>query len=154
MDETPFEWDGGFLLDCLSRLRFRLKAAARHRLAIDISVLSTGLRAAVMIDYAFGVPQLQTQLCRLLHLLAQFTVISSLRVMRIDEVLYLIHVKNLTLQMDGTLDRSTEVDFAILDDTVVRVSCFLHVFLMCATNMRNGAFLNLKWSYANICLPC
>lgn len=62
--------DGGLLLDCLSRMRWRLKAPARHRLAIDIAALCMGLRVAVMVDYAWEVSQLQDQLCKLLDLLA------------------------------------------------------------------------------------
>eukprot|EP00250_Pteridium_aquilinum_P016491 c23130_g1_i1 orf=384-1166(+) len=121
MEETTFKWDGGLLLDCLSRMRFRLKASARHRLALDIAALCTGLRAVIMVDYAREVSQLQNQLSNFLHILAQeIRLISSIKVMCMDDIVYLIHVENLCVLMDETLKHSIKLEFVVLDDAEVR----------------------------------
>ncbi|KAI5062094.1 hypothetical protein GOP47_0022633 [Adiantum capillus-veneris] len=74
-----------------------------------------------MVDYALGVRNLQDQLCRLLDLLApEVVLISCLKVMRFDDVVYLIHVENLTALMNGSLNRSVQLEFIVLDDTVAR----------------------------------
>ncbi|MCO5584000.1 hypothetical protein L7F22_037918 [Adiantum nelumboides] len=88
----------------------------------NIAALCTGLRPAVMVDYALGIPKLQSQLCGLLELLAQeVMLISSLKVMCLDDVVYLIHIENLTLLMNETLNRSIKLDFIVLDDSVIRL---------------------------------
>lgn len=121
MGEATLKWDGAFLLDCLSRTRFRLKASARYRLAVDIAVLCTGLRAVVMVDYAMEVSQLQSQLCTLLNLLEQeIQPVSFLKVLCMDGIVYLIHIINLSLLMDGTLNHSIKLDFVVLNDDAAR----------------------------------
>ncbi|CAD6218557.1 unnamed protein product [Miscanthus lutarioriparius] len=81
---------------CVARIRWRLRPASKRRLLNDILFLCTGLRPVVLVDYGGTMPQLQENLCSLLHHARQETsILNALRVMIIGDMLYLIHVKGL-----------------------------------------------------------
>ncbi|KAJ1290410.1 hypothetical protein BS78_02G240900 [Paspalum vaginatum] len=81
---------------CASRIRWRLRPSSKRRLLNDILFLCTGLRPVVLVDYGGTMPQLQENLCSLLHHAQQETsILNPLRVMVISDMLYLIHVKGL-----------------------------------------------------------
>ncbi|XP_010248996.1 PREDICTED: uncharacterized protein LOC104591706 isoform X2 [Nelumbo nucifera] len=52
----------------VSRIKWRLRAATKRRLEIDILALCTGLRPVVMVDYGGKMPELQDRLCTVLEL--------------------------------------------------------------------------------------
>ncbi|CAN6218354.1 unnamed protein product [Urochloa humidicola] len=81
---------------CAVRIRWRLRPGSKRRLLNDILFLCTGLRPVVLMDYGGTMPQLQENLCSLLHHARQETsMLNPLRVMVINDMLYLIHVKGL-----------------------------------------------------------
>ncbi|PAN13360.1 hypothetical protein PAHAL_2G331000 [Panicum hallii] len=81
---------------CAVRIRWRLRPGSKRRLLNDILFLCTGLRPVVLVDYGGTMPQLQENLCSLLHHARQETsILNPLRVMVINDMLYLIHVKGL-----------------------------------------------------------
>ncbi|CAN6182949.1 unnamed protein product [Urochloa humidicola] len=52
---------------CAVRIRWRLRPGSKRRLLNDILFLCTGLRPVVLMDYGGTMPQLQENLCSLLH---------------------------------------------------------------------------------------
>ncbi|CAL5073350.1 unnamed protein product [Urochloa decumbens] len=81
---------------CAVRIRWRLRPGSKRRLLNDILFLCTGLRPVVLVDYGGTMPQLQENLCSLLHHSQQETsILNPLQVMVINDMLYLIHVKGL-----------------------------------------------------------
>ncbi|XP_023520598.1 uncharacterized protein LOC111784014 isoform X1 [Cucurbita pepo subsp. pepo] len=80
----------------LSRIKWRLKFPAKRRLQIDILALCTGMRPVVMIDYGGKMPELQQRLCSLLELIQkELHIFENLKVMIIEDMIYLIHVQGL-----------------------------------------------------------
>ncbi|XP_009138912.1 uncharacterized protein LOC103862945 [Brassica rapa] len=80
----------------LSQIKWRLKPSSKRRLDIDVLALCTGMRPVVMIDYGGKLPELQTRLLSLLELLHEaLPVFKSLRVMVIEDMIYLINVRTL-----------------------------------------------------------
>ncbi|KAL6846776.1 hypothetical protein ACP4OV_024224 [Aristida adscensionis] len=80
----------------LARVRWRLRTGSKRRLLNDILFLCTGLRPVVLMDYGGTMPQLQENLCSLLHHARQESIIlRPLRVMVLKDMLYLIHIKGL-----------------------------------------------------------
>ncbi|XP_066379896.1 uncharacterized protein [Miscanthus floridulus] len=81
---------------CAARIRWRIRPASKRRLLNDILFLCTGFRPVVLVDYGGTMPQLQENLCSLLHHAQQETsILNPLRVMIIGDMLYLIHIKGL-----------------------------------------------------------
>ncbi|KAF0914075.1 hypothetical protein E2562_026486 [Oryza meyeriana var. granulata] len=81
---------------CAARIRWRLRPHSKRRLLNDILFLCTGLRPVVLMDYGGTMPELQENLCSLLHHAWQeSSMLSPLRVMVIKDMLYLIHAKGL-----------------------------------------------------------
>uniref|UniRef100_A0A0D9XFM3 Uncharacterized protein n=1 Tax=Leersia perrieri TaxID=77586 RepID=A0A0D9XFM3_9ORYZ len=81
---------------CAGRIRWRLRPHSKRRLLNDILFLCTGLRPVVLMDYGGTMPELQENLCSLLHHARQETsILSPLRVMVIGDMLFLIHAKDL-----------------------------------------------------------
>ncbi|WVZ65559.1 hypothetical protein U9M48_014900 [Paspalum notatum var. saurae] len=52
---------------CASRIQWRLRPSSKRRLLNDILFLCTGLRPVILVDYGGTMPQLQENLCSLLH---------------------------------------------------------------------------------------
>uniref|UniRef100_A0A0E0M3D7 Uncharacterized protein n=1 Tax=Oryza punctata TaxID=4537 RepID=A0A0E0M3D7_ORYPU len=79
-----------------ARIRWRLRPHSKRRLLNDILFLCTGLRPVVLMDYGGTMPELQDNLCSLLHHAQQeSSILSPLRLMVIKDMLYLIHAKGL-----------------------------------------------------------
>ncbi|XP_058748783.1 uncharacterized protein LOC131621753 isoform X2 [Vicia villosa] len=90
---------------CLSQIKWRLKSSSKHRLQLDIIALITRMRPVIMIDYGGIMPQLQHQLSSLLQLAQnESPIFQHLRVMVIQEMIYLIHVTEITEFLDSSLD--------------------------------------------------
>ncbi|XP_038904584.1 uncharacterized protein LOC120090945 isoform X2 [Benincasa hispida] len=88
------------LLDSsLSQIKWRLKFPAKRRLQLDVLALCTGMRPVVMIDYGGKMPELQQRLCALLKLIQK-----NLKVMVIEDMIYLIHVQGLAEHIHSTLN--------------------------------------------------
>ncbi|KAM3276737.1 hypothetical protein ACQJBY_044869 [Aegilops geniculata] len=81
---------------CAARIRWRLRPQSKRRLLNDIMFLCTGLRPVILMDYGGTMPQLQDNLCSLLHHARQeASILNPLRVMVLKDMLYLIHVQGL-----------------------------------------------------------
>ncbi|EEE70048.1 hypothetical protein OsJ_30006 [Oryza sativa Japonica Group] len=79
-----------------TRIRWRLRPHSKRRLLNDILFLCSGLRPVVLMDYGGTMPELQDNLCSLLHHARQeSSMLSPLRLMVIKDMLYLIHAKGL-----------------------------------------------------------
>ncbi|CAH8390694.1 unnamed protein product [Eruca vesicaria subsp. sativa] len=82
---------------CLSQIKWRLKLSSKRRLEIDVLALCTGMRPVVMIDYGGKLPELQDRLISLLELLHEaLPIFKALRVMVIEDMIYLINVRTLS----------------------------------------------------------
>ncbi|KAJ4956657.1 hypothetical protein NE237_013440 [Protea cynaroides] len=96
----------------VSRLKWKLKPATKRRLEIDILALCTGLRPVVMIDYGGKMPELQERLCTVLQLSQKESlVLQPLRVMVIEDMIYLIHVRGLAEYVESSLNSETKMVF-------------------------------------------
>ncbi|XP_023638384.1 uncharacterized protein LOC17886253 isoform X2 [Capsella rubella] len=85
-----------FMSSCLTQIKWRLKAASKRRLEIDVLALCTGMRPVVMIDYGGKMPELQDRLLSLLELVQEgLPVFKDLKVMVIEDMIYLINVRRL-----------------------------------------------------------
>lgn len=102
----------------LSHIKWRLKALSKRRLEIDILALCTGMRPVVMIDYGGKMPELQDRLCALLDHIQkeEGSIFEHLRVMVIDDMIYLIHVKELAKYARLSLNPQTELHFVDLEE--------------------------------------
>ncbi|KAL5205537.1 hypothetical protein ABZP36_033746 [Zizania latifolia] len=101
---------------CAARIRWRLRPHSKRRLLNDILFLCTGLRPVVLMDYGGTMPELQENLCSLLHHARQETsILSPLRVMVIKDMLYLIHVKGLAEHASPTARSQHQLAFVDLE---------------------------------------
>ncbi|XXG62195.1 hypothetical protein AAC387_Pa05g0608 [Persea americana] len=101
---------------CIPRVKWRLRAAARRRLETDILALCTELRPVVMVDYGGKMPELQENLCAVLHLChKEMSVLQPLRVMVIEDMIYLIHVKGLADYALSSLSSCSQLLFVDLE---------------------------------------
>lgn len=90
---------------CLSQINWRLKSSSKRRLQLDIIALITRMRPVVMIDYGGIMPQLQHQLSSLLRLAQnESQIFQHLRLMVIQEMIYFIHVTEITDFVNSSLD--------------------------------------------------
>ncbi|KAG2242463.1 hypothetical protein Bca52824_095690 [Brassica carinata] len=81
---------------CLSQIKWRIKPTSKRRLETDVLALCTGMRPVVMIDYGGKLPELQDRLLSLLELIQEcLPVFKDLRVMVIEDMIYLINVRRL-----------------------------------------------------------
>ncbi|KAK8332776.1 hypothetical protein V6Z12_A10G160800 [Gossypium hirsutum] len=87
----------------LSHIKWRLKSSSKRRLQI-----------VVMIDYGGKMPELQENLCAFLeHCRKDSTIFEPLRVMVIEDMIYLIHVKEMAEYVSSSL--SLEVEWLFVD---------------------------------------
>lgn len=90
---------------CLSQINWRLKSSSKRRLQLDIIALITRMRPVVMIDYGGIMPQLQHQLSSLLRLAQnESQIFQHLRLMVIQEMIYFIHVTEITDFVNSSFD--------------------------------------------------
>lgn len=100
----------------LSLMKWRLKSQSKRRLEIDILALCTGMRPVVMIDYGGKLPELQERLCALMKLIQkQSPIFEHLKVMVIDDMIYLIHVKGLAEYVRSSLSLEAQLHFVDLE---------------------------------------
>uniref|UniRef100_A0A2P2MIC8 Uncharacterized protein MANES_04G043800 n=1 Tax=Rhizophora mucronata TaxID=61149 RepID=A0A2P2MIC8_RHIMU len=82
----------------------------------NILALCTGMRPVVMVDYGGKMPELQEQLCALLKLCQlESATFEDLRVMVIEDMIYLIHLRGLTEYANASLNSEVELLFVNLE---------------------------------------
>ncbi|CAN1845563.1 hypothetical protein LINPERHAP1_LOCUS37888 [Linum perenne] len=100
----------------VSQLKWRLRSPAKRRLEIDVLALLTGMRPVIMVDYGGKMPELQDHLCALIKLCQQESdVFQCLRVMVVDDMIYLIHIKGLAEYAMTSLNSKVELLFVNLE---------------------------------------
>ncbi|XP_059446303.1 uncharacterized protein LOC132177838 isoform X2 [Corylus avellana] len=100
----------------LSLIKWRLKSPTKRRLEIDILALCTGMRPAVMVDYGGKMPELQERLCQLMKLIQKESpIFEHLRVMVIEDMIYLIHVGGLAEHVRLSLSSEAQLLFVDLE---------------------------------------
>ncbi|XP_057863788.1 uncharacterized protein LOC131071844 [Cryptomeria japonica] len=118
---------------CLCSFRWRLRPQARRRLYLDILALCTGLRPVVMIDYGGKMPELQENLYGVLCLAQKESrIFLSLRVMIIEEMVYLIHVQNLLDHMQLGMGSNSQLQFVFLDQGPMKLALPEHENILLA----------------------
>lgn len=99
----------------LSRARWRLKPASKRRLQTDILALCTGMRAVIMVDYGGKMPELQERLCKFLKFIQKETdIFRSLRVMVVEDMIYLIHAEGMAELAGSSLNSERKLLFVDL----------------------------------------
>ncbi|PQQ16186.1 uncharacterized protein Pyn_35702 [Prunus yedoensis var. nudiflora] len=99
----------------LSQIKWRLKYA-RRRLETDILALCTGMRPVIMIDYGGKMPELQERFCALLKLCQKdLPIFEHLRVMVIEEMIYLVHTRALADHVRSSLNSERQLLFVDLE---------------------------------------
>ncbi|CAN8280073.1 unnamed protein product [Cochlearia groenlandica] len=105
-----------FMSSCLSQIKWRLKATSKRRLEIDVLALCTGMRPIVMVDYGGKMPELQDRLLSLLEILQEgLPVFKDLKVMVIEDMIYLINVRRLPEFVSSSLNSEPELFFVDLE---------------------------------------
>ncbi|XP_044498516.1 uncharacterized protein LOC123220379 [Mangifera indica] len=100
----------------LYTIKWRLKSAAKLRLEIDFLALCTRMRPVIMVDYGGKMPELQQHLCALLKLCQKESpVFEDLKVMIIEDMIYLIHVKELAEHVSLSLSSEADLQFVDLE---------------------------------------
>ncbi|KAI3743045.1 hypothetical protein L1987_60747 [Smallanthus sonchifolius] len=100
----------------LSRTNWRLKASSKLRLQTDILALCTGMRPVIMIDYGGKMPELRDRLCGFLKFSQEESpIFEKLRVMVIEDMIYLICVRGLAELIKLTLNKELELHFVDLE---------------------------------------
>ncbi|KAM0913807.1 hypothetical protein ACQ4PT_011916 [Festuca glaucescens] len=107
---------------CAARIRWRLRPQSKRRLLNDILVLCTGLRPVILMDYGGTMPQLQDNLCSLLHHARQeASILNPLRVMVINDMLYVIHVKGLAEHVSPNARSQHQLAFVDLEKSCCKL---------------------------------
>ncbi|XP_040246590.1 uncharacterized protein [Aegilops tauschii subsp. strangulata] len=102
---------------CAARIRWRLRPQSKRRLLnADITFLCTGLRPVILMDYGGTMPQLQENLCSLLHHARQeASILNPLRVMVMKDMLYLIHAEGLAEHVSPNARSQHQLAFVDLE---------------------------------------
>ncbi|XP_028114486.1 uncharacterized protein LOC114312456 isoform X6 [Camellia sinensis] len=104
------------LQSSLSRVKWRLKSNSRSRIQTDILALCSRMRAVVMVDYGGKMPELQERLYEVIkHCQKESSIFQHLRVMVIEDMIYLIHVQELAEFVWSSLNSETELLFVDLE---------------------------------------
>ncbi|TVU08931.1 hypothetical protein EJB05_42358, partial [Eragrostis curvula] len=107
---------------CSARIRWRLRPPSKRRLLNDILFLCTGLRPVVLMDYGGTMPQLQENLCSLLHHARQeSSILKPLKVMVIKDMLYLIHVEGLSEHASPNSRSQHQIAFVDLEKSCCKL---------------------------------
>ncbi|KAK2973661.1 hypothetical protein RJ640_017033 [Escallonia rubra] len=100
----------------LSLCKWRLKASSKRRLETDMLALCTGMRAVIMVDYGGKMPELRERLCSFLKFSQkESTIFEFLRVMVIEDMVYLIHVKGLAELVKSSLNSELKLYFVDIE---------------------------------------
>ncbi|KAK1319035.1 hypothetical protein QJS10_CPB04g01879 [Acorus calamus] len=101
---------------CLARIKWRLRPSSKRRLETDILALCTRLRPVIMVDYGGKMPELQEHLCKLLDLAQKETsTLQALRIMVIEDMIYLIHAREFAEYVLSTLSSEIQMRFVDLE---------------------------------------
>ncbi|XP_047048023.1 uncharacterized protein LOC124653013 isoform X3 [Lolium rigidum] len=101
---------------CAARIRWRLRPQSKRRLLNDIMFLCTGLRPVILMDYGGTMPQVQDNLCSLLHHARQeASILNPLRVMVINDMLYVIHIQGLAEHVSPNARSQHQLAFVDLE---------------------------------------
>ncbi|XP_011091654.1 uncharacterized protein LOC105172021 isoform X4 [Sesamum indicum] len=93
MDATEVEEALRVFEAALSQIKWRLKPASKRRLQTDILALCSTMRPCIMVDYGGKMPELGDHLCAFLnHCKKESSIFEHLRVMVIDDMVYLIQI--------------------------------------------------------------
>ncbi|XP_038691989.1 uncharacterized protein LOC119990193 isoform X2 [Tripterygium wilfordii] len=93
----------------LFHIKWRLKPAAMRRLQI-------GMRPVIMVDYGGKMPELQEHLCELVKFCQKESpIFEQLKVMVIEDMIYLIHVRGLAEHVNSSLNSETQILFVDLE---------------------------------------
>ncbi|RDX93444.1 hypothetical protein CR513_24299, partial [Mucuna pruriens] len=117
-DMEASELDEGMkvLNSCLVHINWRLKPSSKRRLQLDILALTTRMRSVVMVDYGGIMPQLQHHLSSLLQLAQKDSpIFEHIRVMVIQDMIYLIHVTELAHHVRSSLNSQQPLLFVDLE---------------------------------------
>ncbi|KAF3790108.1 hypothetical protein EJ110_NYTH17129 [Nymphaea thermarum] len=100
----------------IAEIKWKLRPSSKNRLVFDILALITGLRPAVMVDYGGHGSELQAHLCVLLDLIKkQSSFFELVRVMVIEDMIYLIHIRGLAEHALASLCLKRELLFVDID---------------------------------------
>ncbi|XP_010526097.1 PREDICTED: uncharacterized protein LOC104803749 [Tarenaya hassleriana] len=104
------------LNSCLSQIKWRFKSTSKRRLEIDVLALCTGMRPVVMIDYGGKMPELQDRLLALLGLMhKESPMFKELRVMVIEDMIYLINVRSFSEYITSSFSLDAKLFFVDLE---------------------------------------
>ncbi|OWM67932.1 hypothetical protein CDL15_Pgr010870 [Punica granatum] len=126
MEAEAAELDGALAVvdPALSHVKWRLRSSAKRRLEIDLMALCTRMRPVVMVDYGGKLPELQDHLCALLRFCRKESpFFEHLRVMLIEDMIFLAHVKSFAEYVDSSLN-SRGLHFVDLEQDPPKVSSF------------------------------
>ncbi|KAE9588128.1 hypothetical protein Lalb_Chr22g0352091 [Lupinus albus] len=100
----------------IALINWRLKPSSKRRLHSDILALCTRLRPVIMIDYGGKMPELQHCLFSLLQLIQKESpIFEHIRVMVIQDMIYLIHLTELAHHVRATFNSETQLLFVDLE---------------------------------------
>ncbi|XP_071718530.1 uncharacterized protein [Rutidosis leptorrhynchoides] len=106
----------------LSRTNWRLRPSSKRRLQTDILALCTGMRPVIMIDYGGKLPELRERLCSFLKLSQEESSnFQKLRVMVIEDMIYLIHVNGLADLIKSTINKEIQLHFVDLEQDPLKM---------------------------------
>ncbi|KAF2917057.1 hypothetical protein DAI22_09g164401 [Oryza sativa Japonica Group] len=130
-----------------TRIRWRLRPHSKRRLLNDILFLCSGLRPVVLMDYGGTMPELQDNLCSLLHHARQeSSMLSPLRLMVIKDMLYLIHAKGLAEHASPSASAETATQ------NLSKHS--LHIYRIYAVRCRQSAAKQSEQELMSFSVPC
>ncbi|KAL9233195.1 hypothetical protein vseg_008222 [Gypsophila vaccaria] len=116
MDNKDAEEVINSLNSALFQLKWRLKSSSKRRLEIDVLALCSKMRPVVMVDYGGKMPELQDRLCSLFELLhKESTTFQQLRVMVIEDMIYLVNVQEFAEYVAWSLSADAKQLFVDLE---------------------------------------
>ncbi|KAL3829216.1 hypothetical protein ACJIZ3_018018 [Penstemon smallii] len=101
----------------LSEIKWRLKLSSKRRLQTDILALCTGMRPVIMVDYGGKMPELGDRLCAFLeYCKKESSIFDLLKVMVIDDMVYLVQVRALADFVKSSLKLESKMLFVDLEN--------------------------------------
>lgn len=112
----------------LSQVKWKLRPSSKRRLETDILALITEMRPVIMVDYGGKMPELQERLCSFLsHCQKESSVFEFLKVMVLEDMIYLIHTRSFANFMKSSLDMETQVLFIDLEQDPPKIVAQNHI---------------------------
>ncbi|KAK4424974.1 hypothetical protein Salat_1691000 [Sesamum alatum] len=123
MDATELEEALRVFEAALSQIKWRLKPSSKRRLQTDILALCSTMRPCIMVDYGGKMPELGDHLCAFLnHCKKESSIFEHLRVMVIDDMVYLIQVRELVEFVKSSLSMETATLFVDLENDPPKIT--------------------------------